>query len=118
MGSLLPDLIIALDQVAVDRPAEPCKVIAQELLAAAQQMQAGHSDPYNAPVYDIQLAKVQAKAEREAARAAAAAAKAARCAVVGFGRDHCAMVDRLTALVLLRAQGAHHQGGAGSCCGC
>jgi hypothetical protein len=54
------------------------QVIADELLAAAAQLEAAYIDPYDAPVYGIQLAKVEAKAAREAARAAAAAAKAAR----------------------------------------
>jgi hypothetical protein len=54
------------------------QVVADELLAAAAQLEASYADPYDAPVYGIQLAKVEAKAAREAARAAAAAAKAAR----------------------------------------
>lgn len=54
------------------------QVIADELLAAAAQLEASYADPYDEPVYGIQLAKVEAKAAREAARAAAAAAKAAR----------------------------------------
>jgi hypothetical protein len=58
--------------------ADLLQVIADELLAAAAQLEASYTDPYDAPAYGIQLAKVEAKAAREAARAAAAAAKAAR----------------------------------------
>lgn len=54
------------------------QVIADELLAAAEQLDASYIDPYEDPVYAIQLAKVEAKAARDAARAAAAAAKTAR----------------------------------------
>ncbi|WIA09806.1 hypothetical protein OEZ85_009181 [Tetradesmus obliquus] len=78
MGGVLPAVMAGLVKVALSRPADPCQVIADELLAAAAQLEATYADPYDAPVYSIQLAKVEAKAAREAARAAAAAAKAAR----------------------------------------
>jgi hypothetical protein len=60
------------------------QVVADELLAAAAQLEAAYADPYDAPVYGIQLAKVEAKAAREAVCAAAAAAKAARWARAVF----------------------------------
>ncbi|WIA29875.1 hypothetical protein OEZ86_012344 [Tetradesmus obliquus] len=78
MGGVLPAVMAGLVKVALSRPADPCQVIADELLAAAAQLEASYADPYDEPVYGIQLAKVEAKAAREAARAAAAAAKAAR----------------------------------------
>jgi hypothetical protein len=58
--------------------ADLLQVIADELLAAAAQLEASYADPYDAPAYGIQLAKLDAKAAREAARAVAVAAKAAR----------------------------------------
>lgn len=54
------------------------QVIADELLKAAEEVEASYRDPYDNPVYAVQLAKVEAKAARDAARAAPAAAKAAR----------------------------------------
>ncbi len=53
--------------------------VARALLAAADAGEGAFVDPYTSPVYEVQLSKIAAKAEREAARAAAAAAKADRC---------------------------------------
>nr|BBC28438.1 flagellar associated protein [Yamagishiella unicocca] len=52
--------------------------VARALQAAADAEEAGFVDPYADESYGIQLAKIEAKAAREAARAAAAAAKAER----------------------------------------
>lgn len=60
------------------RPSCITQVIADELLKAAEQIEASYKDPYDDPSYAVQLAKVEAKAAREAARAEAAAAKVAR----------------------------------------
>ncbi|GLC47522.1 hypothetical protein PLESTM_002095100 [Pleodorina starrii] len=52
--------------------------VARALAAAAEAAEAAFVDPYSDPSYAIQLAKIDAKAAREAARAAVAAAKAER----------------------------------------
>jgi hypothetical protein len=75
------------------------QVIADELLAAADALEASYKDPYSDPIYSMQLAKVEAKAQREAARAAAAAAKAAR--LVSSGIKECKYSSELPSGAIL-----------------
>lgn len=42
------------------------------------QLEASYSDPYDDPIYEIQIQKIEAKRKRDAEREAAAAAKAER----------------------------------------
>lgn len=72
------------------RPADPFAYLAGRLNAAADAEESKFVDPYSDPIYEIQIQKIQAKIEREAARAAAAVAKAeremlARAATAGVG---------------------------------
>lgn len=53
--------------------AHPCRLPSPCL---ALQREAGYTDPYTDPVYQVQLDKIAAKAARDAAREEAAAAKA------------------------------------------
>ena len=52
--------------------------LAQRLLAAADAVDAGRSEPYDAAVYAEQAAKWEATRARDTARAAATSAKAER----------------------------------------
>ncbi len=52
--------------------------LAARLSQEADRLEAAYVDPYTSPTYDIQIAKIAAKAQRDAERAAEKAAKEER----------------------------------------
>jgi len=78
LGAVLPAITAGLAGCVVHQPDIRLAVLAARLLSAADSLDSAYLDPYSADVYAVQLAKVNAKAAREAARAEAAHAKSER----------------------------------------
>lgn len=71
LESVMPCLAAGLSDIARLRPANPVQALVEHCRAAGKLAAAARApDPYDAPIYGIQLAKAGAKAAREAARAA------------------------------------------------